>query len=59
MEQMTGASRVSVGRPEGRGPLAIPKQCDIGMEWIDLAQDMNKLPAVVKAVFLNFWEIPD
>jgi hypothetical protein len=55
------------GKPEGKGPLGIPKHrwednikmdyhevgCG-GMDWIDLAQEMDRWRSLVNAV-MNLW----
>jgi hypothetical protein len=63
MGEGRGAYRVLVGRPEGRKPLGRPRRrwednikMDLqevgweGMDWIDLAQDRDRLRALVSAV---------
>jgi hypothetical protein len=60
------AYRILVGKPEGKGPLGIPRRrwvdnikmdlTEIGwdcVDWIDLAQDMDQWRALVNTV-LNF-----
>jgi len=62
MGKRRGAYRVLVGRPEERRPLGRPRRrwednikIDLqetgwGMDWIDLAQDRDRLWTVVNAV---------
>ena len=63
MEDKRGAYRDLVGRPEGNTPLARPRRRwddnikmhlqEVGWEgidWIDLAQDMDRWRALVNAV---------
>jgi hypothetical protein len=63
MEDRRGAHRVLVGRPDGMRPLGRPKhrwkaniETDLqeveweNMEWIDLAQDRDRLWALVNVV---------
>jgi hypothetical protein len=63
MGEGRGAYRVLVGRPEGRRPLGNPRRrwddnikMDLqevewgDMDWIDMAQDMDRWRAVVSAV---------
>jgi hypothetical protein len=60
MGEMRGVYRVLVGKPEGQRPLGIPKHrwednikmdlLEVGcgdMYWIDLAQDRDRLRALV------------
>jgi hypothetical protein len=63
MEEGRGVYRVSVGKPEGKRPLGRPRhrwennikmdfqegRCR-GMEWIQLAKNRDKGPALVNAV---------
>jgi len=61
-----GIYRVLVGKPEGKGPLERPRrkwvgniEVDLqelgcgGVDWIELAQDRDRWPAVVSAL-MNF-----
>jgi hypothetical protein len=62
MGEKRGAYRILVGRPEGKRPLGRPRRrwkntikMDLqevgwGMDWIELAQDRDRLRAVVNAV---------
>jgi hypothetical protein len=62
MGEKRGAYRILVGRPEGRQPLGRPRRrwednikMDVqevgwGMDWIELAEDRDRLRAVVNAV---------
>jgi hypothetical protein len=62
MGEKRGSYRILVGRPERRRPLGRPKRrwednikMDLqevrwGMDWIQLAQDRDKWPAVVNVV---------
>jgi hypothetical protein len=65
MENMKGAYRVLVERPEGKRPLVRPEigwennikwifKTGGGMDWIDLAQERDGCLAVVYAV-MNIW----
>jgi len=63
MGERTGVYRVLVGKPEGKRPLWRPRRrwddnikmdhkevgC-MGMDWIQLAQDMDRLRTLVPAV---------
>ena len=65
MGERRGVYRVLVGKPEGRNHLDdlviggriilkwIFRKWDEGMDWIDLAQDMDRWQALVNAV-MNF-----
>jgi hypothetical protein len=66
MGEMRGAYRALVGKPEGRRPLGRPRRRwennikmdlrEVGwwdMDWINLAQDRDRWPAVMNAV-MNF-----
>jgi len=65
MGERRGVYRVLVGKPEGRNHLDdlviggriilkwIFRNWDEGMDWIDLAQDMDRWQALVNAV-MNF-----
>jgi hypothetical protein len=58
------AYRVLVGKPEGKRPLERPRRRwedyikmnirEVGIDWIELAQDRHKCQALVNAV-LSFW----
>jgi hypothetical protein len=63
MGERRGAFRALVGKPEGRKPLGRPRRkwkdnikMDLrevgwgGMDWINLAQDRDRLRALVNAV---------
>jgi hypothetical protein len=62
MGEKRGAYRILVGKPEGRRPLGRPRRrwddnikMDLqvvgwGMDWIGLAQDMDRWRSVVNAV---------
>ena len=62
MEDMLGAYRILVGRPEENNPLGRPRRrwkmifnrssrsVTGAMDWIDLAQDKNRWRAVVNSV---------
>jgi hypothetical protein len=67
MGEERGVYRVLVGKPEGRRTLGRPRRRwvdnirmdlqEVGcgyMDWIGLAQDRDKLRALVSAV-MNFW----
>ena len=58
MGERRDAFRVLVGNPEGRRPLGRPeRRWEVSpgdMDWIDLAQDMNRWLAVENAV-MNLW----
>jgi len=59
MGKRRGVYRVLVGKPEGKRPLGRPRrrwedniklqEVGGGMEWIDLAQDMDRRRALVNA----------
>ena len=63
MGERRGVYRVLVGKPEGKRPLGIPRRrwednikmdlqevgC-VGMEWIELAEDMDRWRALMNAV---------
>jgi hypothetical protein len=61
-----GVYRVLVGKPEGKGPLGIPRRrwednimMDLrevgcgGVDWIELAQDKDRWWALVNAVMFH------
>jgi hypothetical protein len=63
MGEKINAYRISVGKPEGRRPLGIPRRrwvdnikMDLretgwdGVDWIDLAQDRDQWRALVNTV---------
>ena len=63
MEEWRGVHKVLVGKPEGKRPLGIPRRrwednikMDLlevgcgGMDWIELAQDRVRWPALVTMV---------
>jgi len=63
MRETTGVYRVSVGKPKAKRPLGRPRfrwkdniKMDLqvmgceGMDWIDVAQDMDRWRALVNAV---------
>jgi hypothetical protein len=67
MREGRGMYRVLVGKPEGKRPLGRPRlrledniKADLqevgcrGMDWIELAQDMNKWQVLVNVV-MNLW----
>jgi len=59
---MSVVCSVSVGKPEGKNPLSRPKrrredtikmdlqEVDVGMDWIDLAQDRDRWRALANGV---------
>ena len=63
MGERRGVYRVLVGKPEGKSPLGRPRRtwkdnikmdlqevgC-VGMDWIELAQDRERWPALVNEV---------
>jgi hypothetical protein len=64
MGENRNSYRLLVGKPEGKRPLGIPRRrcvdnirMDLGevgwsdVEWTDLAQDRNRLNALVNSVF--------
>jgi hypothetical protein len=67
MGKTRNAYRISVGKPEGKGPLGRPRRrwvdnikMDLretgwdGVDWIDLAQDRDQWRALVNTV-MNLW----
>jgi hypothetical protein len=57
MEERMNTYRVLVGKPEGTRPLGRPRHrwvdniiMDLGMDWIDLAQDRDQWKALVNTV---------
>jgi hypothetical protein len=67
MGEGRGAYRILVGKPEGRRPLGKPRRRwednikidlqELGwgdMDWIDMAQDIDRWRALVNAV-MNLW----
>jgi hypothetical protein len=67
MRQNRSAYRILLGKPEGKRPLERPRRrwvanikMDVGelgwggMDWIDLAQDMDQWRSLVNTV-MNIW----
>jgi hypothetical protein len=63
MGEKSNSYRTSVGKPEGKGPSGRARRCWVvnikmdlreigwgGMEWIDLAQDRDRLRILVNTV---------
>jgi hypothetical protein len=72
MGEMRNAYRILVGKPEGKRPLGRPRhrwvdniKMDLrevgwdGRDWIDLAQDRDRLRAHVNAVMNLLYEMRD